>query len=300
MSAVFEQVFILFVFAVIGYVLSKTKVVKNEHSKILSKLLVYVFLPSNIFKTFAANCNPEYFSKNYVLIITSAVIIVTLVITAYLASKLFSKDKYERSVYEYSMVIPNYGYMGYALAESLTGEAGLLNIMMFALPVACYTYTRGFCILTKRNMSFKKMANPILISMFAGVVAGLVKIPIAGTVSAVLNKASACMAPVSMLLAGIVISEFKIKELLTSYKSYIIVALRLFIIPVCIGMITLNICGKEVSQTAVLLYAMPCGLNTIVFPKTVDGNCKIGASLAFISNILACLSIPVVCYIFGI
>lgn len=49
-----------------------------------------------------------------------------------------------------------------------------------------------------------------------------------------------------------------------------------------------------------LLDSMPCGLNTIVFAKNVGGNCEIGASSALISNVPACISIPVVCAIFNI
>ena len=56
MIIVIEQVAILFVFAIAGYILSKAKIVKPEQAQILSNLLVYVFLPANIFKTFVKNC----------------------------------------------------------------------------------------------------------------------------------------------------------------------------------------------------------------------------------------------------
>ena len=43
---------------------------------------------------------------------------------------------------------------------------------------------------------------------------------------------------------------------------------------------------------AVLMYAMPCGLNTIVFPKLVGEDCSTGATLALMSNLLAVITIP--------
>ena len=42
----------------------------------------------------------------------------------------------------------------------------------------------------------------------------------------------------------------------------------------------------------VLLYAMPCGLNTIVFPKMVGEDCRPGASMAMISTVACLLTIP--------
>ena len=51
---------------------------------------------------------------------------------------------------------------------------------------------------------------------------------------------------------------------------------------------------------ACFIYALPCGLNTVVFPKLVGENCSVGASLAFVSNILACITIPLVMSLAGI
>jgi predicted permease len=53
-------------------------------------------------------------------------------------------------------------------------------------------------------------------------------------------------------------------------------------------------------RAAVILYAMPCGLNTVVFVKNAGGNCEIGAGLALVSSILALGSIPLITYLFGI
>lgn len=294
MLIVFQQVFILFLFTASGYVLAKRKIVDSSQSQILSKLLVYLFLPCNIFKTFSLNFTVVYIAGNFELLTTSIVVIFILAITMHFAAKFFSKDTYERHIFEYSLIIPNYGYMGYALAESILGESGLMNLMMFALPVSFYTYTLGFAMLTKRSLSLKKLLNPVVISMLVGMLVGIIQIPLPETIYSVLNKASDCMAPVSMLLAGIVISEFNLKKLVYFKSTYIVVILRLVAIPITLGYLLSLVCSTKVVETCVLLYAMPCGLNTIVFPKLVEENCEIGASLAFVSNIFACITVAFV------
>ena len=135
MSAIFEQVLMLFVFIVIGYVLAKTGIVRSEHTEIISKLLVYVFLPANIVKTFIRNCTVKYVAENYVLIVYSFVIIAIFAIAARFASRLFTRRRDEYGIYEYSLIIPNFGYMGYALVGSLFGELGLMDAMMFTMPL---------------------------------------------------------------------------------------------------------------------------------------------------------------------
>ncbi len=180
------------------------------------------------------------------------------------------------------------------------GETGLLNAMIFAIPLSMYIYTVSFCKLTKRSLTFKKLLNPVILAMILGIPIGLSGIKLPDTMLTVLSKASACMAPVSMLLTGIVIAEFSFKSMLKAKKLYIVTLLRNFILPILIGLCLTPFFNTTVIQIAVLMYAMPCGLNTIVFPRLVGEDCSIGAGLAIISNILACVSIPLVLSLFGI
>lgn len=299
MLTIFNQVFILFAFAAAGFIVAKSGKIKTEHTPLLSGLLVYVIAPLYVFETFSKNFTLKYISGNYEIILWSLGIVLFLGIVMAFMSKLFDKRKYERDIYEYSLVVPNSGYMGYPMAEAVLGSAGLLNTMIFCLPLSIYIYTIGYSKLTKSGLSFRKIFNPSMIAMLLGAFAGLFEIPIPSVAYSIMSKAGACMGPISMLLAGIVVSEFNFKELLSEKKIYIVTALRLFIVPVLIGLITAPF-SKTVTEVAVLIYAMPCGLNTIVFPRLVDEDCRLGAGFALLSNILACLSIPIVLSLFSI
>lgn len=300
MVAILEQVFILFAFALAGFFLSKKEMLNNAHTPLLSVFLVNIFLPCNVFKTFAANFNRSYLKTHYDIIIVSAVILILMMTLMHFVAKLFDKRKYERAIYEYSLTVPNYGYIGYALAESILGESGLLNAMMFAIPLSVYIYTVSFCKMTKRPLSFKKLLSPVMLAMIFGIPLGLSGIQMPEIAVTILAKSSACMAPVSMLLTGIVISEFDFKKVFKQKKLYIVTILRNFIIPIIIGLCLTPFFNTTVIQIAVLMYAMPCGLNTIVFPRLVGEDCSIGAGLAVLSNVLACISIPIVLSLFGI
>lgn len=291
---VLEQLFQLFIFIIVGYILGKTGLIKAEHSKALSTVCVYIFFPCNNFKAFSKNFNVGYLSEYYPLILISAAILVFIILFSHFASGFFSKEDYEKKVYKYSLVVPNYGYMGYALAESLFGEKGLLNIIFFAIPITLYIYTYAFSMLTKREVSFKKIFNPGIVGILIGAFFGLPEINIPTLISSTVSRAASCMAPVSMILAGLTISEFKIKDMICDKKAYFMTALRLLVIPLAILFILKPWCSPEIVSTAVLLYAMPCGMNTILFPKLVDEDCKPGARLAFVSNVLCIATIPVI------
>ena len=301
MLAVFESSAILFIFITLGFILGKAKIVKNEHSQILSKLLVYVFLPCNVFKTFLNNFEPAKLKSGYEYIILSVIILVGMLIFAYFAAKPFSKESYERYIYEYSIIIPNYGYMGYALSELLLGEQGCLAFMIFSVPLSLYIHTYGYSRLTKKKFSLKSLIDPTIIATVLGIVAGLLSVSLPEVATEVITKASGCMAPVSMLLSGIVISGFSFKRILGQKKVYILTAIRLVAIPlVLLAVLKIFRVDVEMVKIAVLFYALPCGMNTIIFPRSVNENCEIGAGLALVATALSLVTLPIIMAIAGI
>ncbi len=104
MVIVFEQVASLFIFIVIGYLLCVCGIVKKEHSTLLSKLLVCIFLPANCIKTFSKNCTVDYIRESYSFAIISAIMLVIIVFVMHFAAKLFTRDSYDRNVYKYSLI----------------------------------------------------------------------------------------------------------------------------------------------------------------------------------------------------
>ena len=300
MTVIFEQVFILLVFGAVGYGLAKADIIKAEHSKMLSGLLVYAFSSCNTFRTFATNFNVEYLKSNYLLILVSVIILAVLSLIAHFAAKLFSEKKYTRYVYEYSIIIPNFGYMGYALAESLLGAMGLLSVMVFSIPMSIYIYLIAFCILAKKPFTPKGLLNIMTITMVLGMLSGLFEVQMPSVVTSILDTSRACMAPTSMLLAGVVISKFKLKEILSNGRIYIITVLRLTVIPVVAGICLSIFFPLSIVQPAVIFLSMPCGLNTVVFPDLVGEDCRVGAGLALVSSLLSCITIPIVLSLFGI
>ena len=294
MSIVFGQISLMFIFIMSGWILGKAKIVKSEHTAILSALCVYLFLPANSIKAFSESFSVENIKNYYPLLIISGVTIIILTAASLALSKVITKDRYERKVMFYTLIIPNFGYMGYALAEGIYGTSALLDIIIYAIPFSIFCYSVGYCTLTGKSFSFKKLLNPPLIAILIGIIVGLTNFEFPGILASFMGKASSCMAPVSMLLAGITISEFASKKLVSDKKVYLVCLLRLLVIPIAVFLVMKPFFSQSALRSAVLLNAMPCGLNTILFPKLIGEDCELGAKLAFVSNIMALVTIPLI------
>lgn len=196
-------------------------------------------------------------------------------------------------MYWHVLIIPNISYFGYVLADSIYGPETLLNVMIFSLPILIFNYSIGYCTLTKTPLNIKTLLKPTIITILLGSIFGLLDIPIPDIFSDLTDKASACVGPISMILTGMVISEYKIPSLLQNHKAYIVALFRLLIIPAVIAGILGIFFMKEIVLASLLVYAMPCPMNTIVFSRSVGENCETGAEMVFISTIASIITIPI-------
>jgi predicted permease len=117
--------------------------------------------------------------------------------------------------------------------------------------------------------------------------------------SSALNEASKCQGPIAMVLAGFVIGGYKFSSLLSDRKVYGATALRLIIIP-SVMMLIMKAIGldDEVMTLALITFATPLGLNTIVYPAAYGGDTKTGASMAMISHVISVITIPLMYLLF--
>lgn len=292
MLLVFEQLFILYIFLFAGWIIGKLRKDKAPHADILSVLLVNLLLPCKVFNTFSKNFTVSYFKEKYTLLIASLILISILLVFSFFLSKALTKKPYERKIFRYSFAITNYSYLGYVLIESVFGEAALTGFIFFGIPFIVYTYTFGYALLTGGENPLKRLLNPITVSIILGMIFGLTGITLPEVVSKAVSMASACVGPLSMLLTGITLSTFMLKELLLDKKAYIFAALRLVIIPGTVYLVCRLLKLETILPMALIITCMPCGLNTIVFPRLIGEDCKPGARLALISHIFALATLP--------
>ena len=297
MNVILGQIAVLYIFILVGWGFGKWKKDQAEKSGILSFLLVNLMLPAMVFRSFARDFTVTYITENYLTLVISTVLLALIAGVALLLCRVFSKDAFERNVYHYSMTIPNISYMAFVLAQALLGDRGLANAILFGIPLTLYIYTIGYAMLTGGGNSLKKLINPNTVAVALGVVAGLLEIPIPGFLDTVLSSSAACVGPLGMLLAGFVLSAFPIKEMAPDWKVLGLCVIRLAVLPALMfgacKLLGLVITLPEaVYPSAVLIACMPCGLNSVIFPKLMGKDCSLGAKIALYSHLLSVVTIP--------
>lgn len=295
-----QQVLKLFVFMLIGFMLHRTKTLPDETASILSKLEVNLLLPCLTFRTFAENFTLEKLTSDPELLIIALISSLVTLIVGTLIGRHIGTDHYEQNVCIYSINCPNTGYVGTPLVLGLFGAETLMKMLIFTIPLVCYTYSEGYRLLTdKRGISIRNFIAPPLIAMFLGAFVGLLRIPIPAIFGDVISGCADCMAPLAMVLTGCIIAQFRFRDILRDPHIYEVVLLRMVAVPlVVLSIARLLDVSHEMMVLLAAVFAMPTGLNTIVVPASMNRDCHLGAGMTCVSNIFGLLSIPLFFAIF--
>ncbi len=292
MFIILQQLFVLYIFIFLGWFFGKWKPDQNQHTGILSFLLVNLFLPCKVFDTFSKNFTVSYITENTNTVFISMAFLFGIIGISKISAHFLSKKEYEQKVYRYSLTLSNYAYMAYALCEWIFGEQGLTDLILFCIPFAIYTYTFGYAMLTGNGASVKRLVNPMTVAILLGMVVGLLGFELPEVFTKVLSSSSACVAPISMLLTGMTLSAFPIKSLVNDIKVYILTFIRLLGLPLIVFGVCKIFSLDSVIVPATLMACMPCGLNSIVFPKLIGEDCSSGAKLVTLSHLFSIATIP--------
>lgn len=292
---------VMFICFLIGYILNKARILPKDATTVMAKLETHVFLPALCFSIFMKYCTVESLEANKEILFFALVATAVAFFIAIPLSRAFeSRDSYKRNIYKYALIFANHGFMGNAIVPLIFGGSEhLYKYLLLTLPLNFATYLWGISILTppksRSKNVFKNVINPPMICLVAGVIAGLTGFgkTLPGYVTTAIDSLQQCMGPVAMLLSGFVIGNYGIFELFGIGRVYAASFLRLIVLPIVI-LAVLYFCGAStyIMKLALIAYATPLGLNTIVIPAAYGGETKTGAGMTMISTVLCVVTIP--------
>lgn len=299
-STTLSQVVSLFITILIGYILVKKNLIPEGTDKALSRVLALVMSPCLSFKIFSTHLTVQVLSTKWIIVVYGLAAVGFSYIIGLIFSRFFAKDAYNRNIYTYSFTIANFGYAGYAIINSMFGEAMLFDMMVFAIPFNVFIFGVFFPLLTGHDkMSFEYLINPVFIAMIAGGIIGLSGIKLPSFISSVAGGLGDCLGPFAMLVTGMIIAKYDALKLLKNVRVYILAVLRMIVIPAVI-VICFKLLHADENIIIVTLgtTAMSLGLNTIIYPASCGQDTTTGASMALISNIMGLVTIPLMFMLF--
>lgn len=299
-----SQMAFLFSLIVIGFILTKSKIVTTDAAGILAKLENNLFIPALVLNTFVQNFTVERLQSAWQVLLASIILLLVVIPLAIGVSKLMTKDQYIRNIYTYGLCFSNFGFMGNAVVSALFPDI-FLEYLIFTLPLWMGIYLWGAPSLlmsdgSKQTLKFrlKSFTNPMFIAMLVGIILGLIGVNLPNWLNSVISSSANCMSPIAMLLTGITVANIDLVKTFKNGQIYLISLVRLLVFPLLFLVIFMFLPLPETLRTcAICSLAMPLGLNTIVIPSAYGKDTSAAAGMAIISHALSCITIPLVLFL---
>ncbi|MBE6590027.1 MAG: hypothetical protein E7643_07590 [Ruminococcaceae bacterium] len=321
-SATSGQTIYLFILILIGFLLTKWKLLPEGAAKILAKLENMLFIPALMLKTFMNDFTVDRLGDSGILFLFSAALLVVIVPMAVLISKGFTKDAFTRNIFTYGLCFSNFGYVGISVVSAVFPMYAA-DYLVFVMPLYLLIYLWAVPALlmnegkTSLRQKLKSLVNPMFVGMLLGMVFGMVfsvlpsfelpaaLVPPVSAIDTCIEALKNCMSPVAMLLTGITVANIDFKKTFSNVSIYGVTAVRLLAIPIVFWAILHFLppmFGIEIPESimvcTVASLAMPLGLNTVVIPSAYGRDVSVAAGMALVSHLLGCVTIPLVFMLF--
>jgi predicted permease len=305
MKIIIEQILILGIIGLIGFIAFKLKAISKENNAGLVKVIIKITLPLLIFTTFAGTkLNSEIISNFPYLFIAAIFSVSVLFLLSRMSAKILKLDKENTALHNTHTMFGNVVFLGFPLLNAIyPGGEGLIYATVFQLGHDGLMWTWGIFILnngskTKSTKNWKHLINPTTISFILGIIFLLVKIKIPELIFKPLSSIGHTTIYLSMIYVGGILAQVNAKSLISNLRSYILsfnklilgpgILLLTFFILIKLGV---NIPEKAI-VSSVLQAAMPCMIIISVLAQEMGLNANQAVENIFVSSILSLITLP--------
>lgn len=299
---IFSKVFVIFLLIFVGYALARSGLVTEKGQKELTNVLLYAFLPCALIRAFQVPFEREVFFDGVLIFILMGITYLLTTIASVFIAKFVTKDKSKQAILVLGMVLPNVGFMGYPLIESLIGSEYIFYAVMANISFEIISWSIMVTIITKSvgtssDMSVIKRLStmPPIIAIGIGLITYFLPFTIPDPFMSTIHLLGNAMTPVAMLIVGMSLSKADLKKVLLQKELYIVSFVRLVVYPVTFLAVfkSIGISGVLYS-IPIILISMPSAGYTNIIAQKFGADATFASEIVTLCNLISLITIPVI------
>ena len=300
--SVVEQVFVLGIVMLLGFIICKTGYVEAKAKDSISKLIVNLILPCLIISSVSKQeFKSEMLGEIFLVIVMSVFCIGTLFFIGVFTAKLLNIPHATQSVHKLLMSLGNVIFIGYPIITSVYGEEGFFYAIVYWMINDMTLWTIGVLMFSQdkseNSYSIKKLANPNTISFLIATIMFIFGIKLPPVIHRAAEEVGALTTHLSMIFIGMALAAVNIKAAMKKWWIFLVAPIKLVIMPVVFIFIFKSFGIKEVVLgTIVLEAAMPAQTVLTILANEHKADYEYAAVGMFITTVLSLVTLPFVCY----
>ena len=292
-----QQMGILFVYMMIGYVACKKEYFDQEFGKKLSWLVVNVANP--MLAISAVVNNEEQIAKKdfYVTVLLAICFYAFFLILAQILPRLIGVQKSDIGVYKMMTTFNNIGFMGFPVIAAAYGNGALIYAVPFSIMFNILCYTWGIQTLCGggEKGNWKRIINIGTISGIISIVLFFMQIPVPKMICSLSAGLSNLTGPLSMLVIGISIAAMELKDLFTDVKLLKFAFIKLLVVPVAAMLLVCRVIDNQlICEVFLVMMATPAASMCAMLSQQYGGDYELAAKGVALTTILSVVTMPIV------
>lgn len=297
MTKIIEQMMVLFLMLLVGYILGKRKIFTKESNKVMSRVVIYVANPALLINTVTGGKITGTKMETVTVIGVSVIYFIFAPILAKAIAKMIGFSRKNSGVYEAMYCFSNLGFMGIPVMNAIYGASAIFYISIFMIPFNFLVYTYGIVLLSEeqeKSVDWKKICNPMVVSALVTLIIYFFDIKTPNVFNETVALLGGMTTPLAMITIGSTLSLIPMKAVFFDWRMYVVAMVKLLVFP----MITYFVFRLFIQNSLLLgvmtvISAMPVASNVTIICNEYGGDSMVVSKGTFITTLLSLLTIPI-------
>lgn len=295
-----SSVALLLMYALPGFLLIKSKLVKKDAIPAFAKVLLYVCQPCLTFYSFdKADFSAGLLLNLFIFFIIALAGQLGFLMLFYFLFRKRSAENPDYRVYNIALVLGNCGFFGIPVVERLfpTRSDAAVYCLVFTLAMNLLCWTLVLYILTKdrKYIQAKRLVlNPSTISFIVAFVLFVLSVKLPSLLSEAVSLGGKISTPLCMTILGMRLGATRAKAVFLNFRQYIIVILKQMSVPLAVFALVYFLPVDEfIKQLSFILFCCPIASNVLSFAELADKGQETAGSCVLLGTVLSILTMPV-------
>lgn len=301
-SVIIQQMCIIFILLISGYVLAKRNLVSGSISKEVSTLVINLCGPALMIDS-ALNANRDIDQE--LLLFTGALAVIFylfLILTAEIVVKLLRTQKTETNPYRLMHIFSNTGFIGLPVINAVIGPEGVLFAVIINIGYNVFFYTYGYYRTKKQSAPGEKVSLPLhelinvgMISSILSILIYVANIRLPYIIAESCRYIGSATTFLSLFVIGVNLSKSPLKKIFGDKKMYVFVLLKQVITPILMGLLLRPFIPNEtLFYVTVIMAALPVGSLPLMLAEKEGMDSTLFSNGVIVSTVFSVLTIPLV------
>lgn len=300
-----QKILQLFVFMALGFLLVKFSVVKSDESLVLSKISLWLLMPSAIINAFDVELTKELISGILLAYGAAIVMHIILLLVNFVFKKVFKANGLELACVMYSnaanLIIP--------IVSFVLGDEWVIYSCAFMSVQQTFMWTHGIRLFSEtKEINIKKiLLNVNIIAIIIGFVMMIsgAKLPV--FVKDITSSLAGMVGVTGMIIAGMLAAKINFKEVIKNKRLYLISAMRMLVCPLIMLIIVKSILlftniedAHYILLIVFLASITPCAATLMQLSQIYDRQPDFAVAVNIVTTLLCIITMPVFVMIYSL